>query len=178
MNRKILLLFSGVTFICFSLGLVSCQGKTGDKPGQTEKTQEASANAAPAFALKDVNGDVVFLSDFSGKVVIIDFWATWCPPCKMEIPHFQSLYEEYASKGLVVIGIALDQGGIGVVEPFVKANGVTYPVLMGDQSVANSYGGIRGIPTTFIVDRNGNIVTKIVGYRDKAFFEENIKKLL
>jgi cytochrome c biogenesis protein CcmG/thiol:disulfide interchange protein DsbE len=96
----------------------------------------------------------------------------------MEIPHFQELYEEYSSEGLVVVGIALDRGGAAVVKPFVTSNGVTYPVAIGGQDVANAYGGIRGIPTTFIIDREGNIVTKAVGYRDKAFFEEAIKDLL
>ena len=182
-NKKALLFFPAIILVCLSLGLVSCQGKT-DAPVQgVEKTQvqpaeTPSANVAPNFVLKDINGKIVSLSDFKGKVVIVDFWATWCPPCQAEIPHFQALYKENSQKGLVIIGVALDKGGMKVVKPFVEGKGVTYPIVMGTEEVVNRYGGVRGIPTTFIIDRKGYIVEKIVGYRDKSFFESAIKKLL
>ena len=177
--RKILFIIPGVILLCFTLGLVSCQGEAkSPKVGMTGIGSGISANIAPDFALKDVSGKVVSISDFKDKVIIIDFWATWCPPCQAEIPHFQSLYEDYSQKGLVIIGVALDKGGIKTVKPFVEGKGVTYPIVIGTEEVVNSYGGVRGIPTTFIVDRNGKIIEKIVGYRDKSFFESAIKKLL
>jgi cytochrome c biogenesis protein CcmG/thiol:disulfide interchange protein DsbE len=133
---------------------------------------------APDFTLNDLDGKPFRMSDTKGNVVILDFWATWCPPCRMEIPHFEALYRQYRANGLEIVGVALDRGGAKVVKPFVKDAGVTYPVVIGDQATANAYGGIRGIPTTFIIDRQGRIVEKAVGYRDKAFFESRIKELL
>lgn len=133
---------------------------------------------APEFSLKDMNGEERKLSDFRNKAVIITFWATWCPPCRAEIPHFKSLYEEYKEKGLEVVGIALDQGGVKDVKPFAEKNKITYPILLANQKVVEDYGGIRGIPTTFVIDRKGNIIEKFIGYRDKEVFEAAIKKLL
>ena len=138
----------------------------------------SGGSPAPGFTLKDLSGRSFSLSDTRGKVVILDFWATWCPPCRMEIPHFQALYEEYKDEGLVVVGIALDRGGAAAVKPFIESNGVSYPILIGDQNVQASYGGIRGIPTTFIIDRHGRIMEKLVGYRSKEVFESKIKDLL
>ena len=164
----VFLLFIGIILIMVSL--VSCQART------TENT--ASGPIAPDFKLKDLDGNSFSLSETKGKVVILDFWATWCPPCRMEIPHFKELYQRYKRKGLVIVGVALDRGGVPVVKSFVQTNNINYPILIGDQIVVVSYGGIRSIPTTFIIDRKGHIVEKIVGYRDKEFFESRIKKLL
>ena len=116
------------------------------------------SGAAPAFTLIDVSGQSVSLADFKGKVVILDFWATWCPPCKREIPDFIKLHSEYGSKGVQIVGIALDQ--LDKVKAFVKENGMNYPVLMGTNEVAASYGGVEAIPTTFLIDKSGKIVTK------------------
>ncbi len=141
-------------------------------------TEAAELRDAPDFILPDLNGKSVSLSSFKGKVVILDFWATWCPPCREEIPHFKALYAAYHSKGLEVIGVALDQGGVGDVAPFAKDNGINYPLVIGNEAVVQAYGGIRGIPTTFIIDRQGRIVQKYVGARDKKVFEEAIQPLL
>jgi cytochrome c biogenesis protein CcmG/thiol:disulfide interchange protein DsbE len=133
---------------------------------------------APDFTLKDMDGRTFRFADTRGNVVILDFWATWCPPCRMEIPHFEALYRQYGAKGLVIVGVALDRGGAANVKSFVEENGVTYTVVISDQRVISAYGGIRSIPTTFIIDREGRIVEKVVGYRDKEFFESRIKELL
>ena len=133
---------------------------------------------APNFTLPDLNGKPFTFSNLKGKVVILDFWATWCPPCRAEIPHFKSLYSQYKGDGLEVIGIALDQGGANVVRPFAEDFQINYPILIGNQRVTEDYGGIRGIPTTFIIDRQGRIVEKFVGYRDKEVFESVIQDLL
>ncbi|MBD3296300.1 MAG: redoxin domain-containing protein [Candidatus Omnitrophica bacterium] len=137
-----------------------------------------SGKTAPDFTLTDLEGNIFNFSSTRGKVVILDFWATWCPPCRMEIPHFQELYEEYADSGLEIVGVALDKGGASVVRPFAQKMGVSYPVVPGGSEVASLYGGVRAIPTTFIINREGAIVSKAVGYRDKDFFEKFIKDLL
>lgn len=148
------------------------------KPSIDKAPADTNYKSAPAFTLQNINGENVSLSDFSGKMVILDFWATWCPPCKEEIPHFIELYEQYKDKGLAVIGIALDQGGVGVVKPFVQKYGIQYPILISDGQAAKAYGGINSIPTTFIIDSDGNIRKKYIGYRGKSVFEADIKELL
>jgi peroxiredoxin len=135
-------------------------------------------NAAPAWELKDVNGNAVKLSDFKGKVVILDFWATWCPPCRAEIPHFVELQDKYGKQGLVIVGISLDEGGSGVVSSFVKANKMNYPIVMGNLDIAQQYGATDGIPTTFVIDRKGNIVSTHLGFTDPGTFESEIKNAL
>ena len=96
------------------------------------------AAPAPAFNLQDLSGNPVKLSDYTGKVVILDFWATWCPPCRAEIPNFVELQKEYGKQGLVVIGVSLDEGGVAGVADFAKSQNVNYPIVMGNQDVANS----------------------------------------
>ena len=172
----------------------------GCKKDKTEPTQQTEAKAeteikptqpiadstpsttggkpAPAFTLQDLNGKNVSLADFQGKVLILDFWATWCPPCVKEIPHFIELYEQYKDKGLEIVGISLDREGISVVKAFVQKYQIKYPIMMTDGKVDKAFGGIPSIPTTFLIDSAGNISKKYVGYNDKAVFEADIKKLL
>lgn len=139
---------------------------------------------APAFTLKDAQGTEFALSDYSGKVIILDFWATWCPPCRMEIPHFIELQNEYGKKGLQVIGVSVDRGGWVVVTPFIDENGINYPIIMSDQQAYQEYQELLpksergGVPFTFIIDKEGIVRDKFVGYREKAVFEAAIKPLL
>ena len=137
-----------------------------------------SKKAAPEWQLNDVDGKPVKLSDFKGKVIILDFWATWCPPCRMEIPGFVAIQKKYADKGFTVIGVSLDQQGPSVVKPFMNKLGMSYPVVMGTQRTARDYGGITAIPTTFVIDREGNVVRAFEGYTDQATFESVIGPLL
>ena len=136
------------------------------------------ADAAPAWELKDVSGKSVKSSDFKGKVVILDFWATWCPPCRAEIPHFVALQDKYAGKGLVIVGISVDSDGPAVVSSFMKANQINYPIVMGTPDIAQLYGATQGIPTTFVIDRKGNIVATHLGLTDPAVFENEVKAAL
>ena len=136
----------------------------------------AVTGAAPAFTLVDLGGKNVSLSDFQGKIVVLDFWATWCPPCRREIPDFISLQNQYASQGVQIVGIALDEPE--KVQAFARDNGMNYPVLLGNDAISAKYGGIDGIPTTFIIDRTGRIVNRFEGFRPRETFEAEIKKLL
>ena len=153
--------------------LIACAS---DKSSQESK--------APAFTLKDQQGNEIKLADFSGKVIILDFWATWCSPCRKEIPHFIELQNEYGSEGLQVIGISVDQKGWGVVKPFMKEQGINYPILMTDQTVYKAYQELLppaqrgGVPFTFIIDRQGIVRDQFVGYRNKSFFKRAVKPLL
>jgi peroxiredoxin len=139
---------------------------------------EPARETAPSFTLQDLNGKQVSLSDFKGKVVVLDFWATWCPPCVKEIPHFIELYEQYKDQGFAMVGISVDREGAGVVSSFAQKYSINYPVLMTDGRIEKAYGDITSIPTTFVIDKAGNIRQKYVGYRDKAIFEADIKALL
>jgi peroxiredoxin len=144
----------------------------------TVQTRGELGEQAFDFTLKNLEGKDVRLSDFKGKIVILDFWATWCGPCKMELPHFRELYKQYKDKGVAIVGVALDQQGLKIVAPFVQKNQIEYVTLIGTPDVVGRYGDIRGIPTTFIINQKGKITNKFVGYRNKADFEAEIVKLL
>jgi peroxiredoxin len=131
---------------------------------------------APGFTLADLNGHPVSLADFKGKVVVLDFWATWCPPCKREIPDFIELQSQYGSRGLQIVGIGLDEPE--KLKAFAISHGMNYSVLMGTDDIAMKYGGISGIPTTFIIDKSGKIVNRFEGFRSKDVFENEIRRLL
>lgn len=156
-----------------------------DKNASNTKSNTAEAaiiklgeNKAPDFALKSFDGKTVKLSDYKGKVVIIDFWATWCPPCRKGIPDLISIQDEY-KKDVVIIGISLDsEKTIKDVPGFVKSYVINYPIVYGNEKVVNDYGGIEGIPTAFVVDKKGNIVDKHVGLVPKDTYVNKIKELL
>ena len=157
-----------------------CIGCSREPPEISKKkgTEGGKWGDAPDFTLPQMGGGSFTLSSLSGKVVILDFWATWCGPCRVEIPDFISLQEDYGDRGLEVVGISLDRDKEAVVGPFVEKMGMNYTIVFGDRDVTQRYGGIRGIPTTFLLDRSGNIVKKWVGVTSKETFENEIKKLL
>ncbi len=138
----------------------------------------AIGSKAPDFELTDLSGKKVQLSDFKGKVVIIDFWATWCGPCREEIPDFVRLQSKYRQQGLVILGLSLDEGGDKKVRSFAEDHDMNYPVLIASPETANLYGGVVGIPTTFVLDRQGRIVKKFIGRMGPETFEEAVKPLL
>ncbi|MEK7349191.1 MAG: TlpA disulfide reductase family protein [Candidatus Eisenbacteria bacterium] len=133
---------------------------------------------APAFELADLTGQNVSSSAFAGKVVILDFWATWCPPCREEVPHFVQLQSKYRDQGLTVVGLSLDAGGAKDVAPFAEEYNVNYTMLIGADDVAKAFGGINSIPTTFVIDRQGKIVKRLVGFTPPEVFEATIAPLL
>jgi len=136
------------------------------------------------FVLEDLDGKTVKLSDYAGKVVLVNFWATWCPPCRAEIPHFVEMVKDHGEAGLVILGISADRGGSQIVKDWIKKNDVNYTVAMTDEKTSSAYQGYLppadrgGIPFTFIVDRKGLIRHQHVGYKDKAGWEGKILPLL
>jgi cytochrome c biogenesis protein CcmG/thiol:disulfide interchange protein DsbE len=135
-------------------------------------------NRAPEFSLKDLDGREIHSSSFENKVVLLNFWATWCPPCLAEIPALVSLHNIYQSQGVEVVGITLDEESGESLKRFVADKRMTYTVLVGDEKVTEAFGGIRGIPATFLIDRQGRIVKKFLGEQKKSVFEKAIREIL
>ncbi len=157
------------------LALVLLMAACGGPEGNTEP---ALSGPAPDFELENFAGGRVRLSDHRGQVVLVNFWATWCPPCVKEVPDFVELYGKYRERGLVILGISVDRNPGAVLPAFIERHKINYPVLLDDGRVADDYGGITGIPTTFLIDREGVIRERYVGYRPKRVFEEAVKELL
>ena len=175
----------GLTLLIFSCN--NNQAQTGEdnnnkakkeQPSNKQVEKKSTSAKAPDFELVNSEGKTVRLSSLEDKVIILNFWATWCGPCRMEIPGFVDLYNEYNSDGLEIIGVSVDQGGWDAVKPFIERYKINYPVLMYNYQVVMDYGGIQGIPTTFLINRKGEIVEKIVGMRPDSYFEQRVKELL
>jgi len=138
----------------------------------------ANGEKAPDFKLSTLDGEIIKLSDYLGKIVIVDFWATWCGPCRMAVPELVELQNEYRDN-LVIIGISLDQSYTQHnLKPFIENYGINYPIVLGTLEVVEAYGNIRGIPTSFIVDQKGEIVNKFTGYVPKSHYTTDIDRLL
>ena len=133
---------------------------------------------APQFTLPDVNGSQISLTDFKGKVLIVNFWATWCPGCVAEMPHFVELYDKYKQQGFEIIGMSLDQGGAKDVKAFMEKKPINYTMLIANSDVSNRYKTKGLLPTTYVIDKTGKIRRKYVGARSKAVFEKDIRTML
>jgi peroxiredoxin len=152
---------------------------------QAEATRSGSLVAgqivgkpAPDFTLKTLDGKMLTLSDLRGKTVVLNFWATWCPPCKVELPWFVDLQKQYGPQGLQIVGISEDDGGKEKVAQFVKEMGVNYTIAVDDDSVSGKYGDVEDLPTTFYIDRNGKIVEYAMGLLDRDEIETKMKSAL
>lgn len=133
---------------------------------------------APAFALTDASGKTARLTDYRGKVVLLDFWATWCTGCKKEIPWFVEFQKSYGTKGLAVVGVSLDEGGWKVLKPFLAEHTIPYRIVLGDDAMSKRY-GIEGMPDTFLIDQQGRVAAAYrAGLVDKNDVEANIKAML
>lgn len=161
-------IFHSILFFCFSLILViSLSGKAG------------ATVSMPEFSLPSVvDGKVVNSETFKGKAMLITFFATWCPPCRQEIPTLIQLHNEYGPQGFSVVGLSVDEGGPKIVAKLVEQEKINYPVLMADRSTANDFGGVAGIPTSFLVNNKGHVVKKYPGFVPHALLERDIKAVL
>jgi thiol-disulfide isomerase/thioredoxin len=136
------------------------------------------SSPAPDFALESLDGKTMRLSDFRGKAVLLNFWATWCGPCKIEMPWFVDFQKQYGSQGLQVVGVAMDDASKEDIGKFAKDMGVNYPILIGKESVGDQYGGVPALPESFLIGRDGKVMDRIIGLRGKAEIEDAIKKAL
>ncbi len=164
-------------FIIILLSLTGCNKKAPDNKPVTPEAITKGESIAPDFSLANANGGTIKLSDFKGKVVILDFWATWCPPCRKGIPDLIELKNQYGDK-IAIIGISVDTDSKEEVVPFIQKMGINYPIAYSSPEVVQSFGGIDAIPTSFVVDKEGKIVDMHVGLVPKADFISVIDKLL
>lgn len=133
---------------------------------------------APNFDLATLDGRRVKLSDYRGKAILLNFWATWCSPCKVEMPWFVDLQKKYGNDGLVILGVAMDDSEAPKIAQFATEMGVNYPVLLGTDKVSEDYGNVEFLPTSFYIDRDGKIVGKGTGLLGRGEIEDNVRKAL
>jgi len=182
-----------IFILCVVVGITALLlvGKRASKPNANPANQNVSGSTAasgadpaigsvaPEFSLKSVpDGQTVTLSSLRGKAVVVNFWATWCGPCKIEMPWLVDLQKKYGDQGLQIVGITKDDSDEATIAKFTKKMGVNYTILVGNQQVQDSYGGISGLPTSFFLNRSGKVVHEIVGLDSESKFEDAIKKAL
>ncbi len=165
--------FSRTLTAVFSLAFALSAGVASAKASAVDV-----GSPAPEWHLTDLSGKAISGDDFKGKVVVVDFWATWCPPCVGEIPGYVELQKKYADRGLVFVGLSVDQAGADVVNKFVATHHVNYDVALADDKTTSAFGGFDAIPTTFVIDRTGHIAHVKTGAMRQALFETMLTPLL
>jgi thiol-disulfide isomerase/thioredoxin len=148
------------------------------RSGPSHRLGIGYATPAPDFSLESLDGKSMRLSDLRGKAVLLNFWATWCTPCKIEMPWFVELQNQYGPQGLQIVGVAMDDSSKEDIAKFAKDMGVNYPVLLGKEAVGDAYGGVPALPESFFIGRDGKIVDKILGLKSKSEIEDSIRKAL
>jgi thiol-disulfide isomerase/thioredoxin len=148
------------------------------RSGSNQSSFAGKASVAPDFTLESLDGRSTHLSDFRGKAVLLNFWATWCGPCKIEMPWFVELQKEYGAQGLQIVGVAMDDSSKDDIAKFTHDMGVNYPVLLGKEAVGDAYGGVPALPESFFIGRDGKIVDRIIGLKGRGEIEDSIKKAL
>lgn len=178
MKRNLVVLILLVFIAVLVYGVSRNSEKSNSQHVVTADGGNAAAKSAPNFELKALNGGTVKLSDFRGRVLVLNFWATYCAPCRVEMPWLIDFYQRYKAQGLEIVGVSMDDVDQKQVNAFAKEMNVNYTILLGNHSVGAAYGGVRFLPQTFLIDRDGQIVTNLIGIKTKRDFEENIKHLL
>lgn len=138
----------------------------------------APDSAVPAVQLRTLEGDPVSLEQYRGQVVLVNFWATWCPPCRFEMPGFQRVYEDRRGEGFVVLGISTDRGGDEVVRAFLDERDITFPIAMATSEAVREFGGVQALPTSFLIDRNGRIRQEVRGMFVEPTLRMAVRRLL
>lgn len=164
MKKTIIILAVLILVVGLFTGCTTSNTNTSTNTNTTSQSGNTDREVAPDFSWKDNSGKVVKLSDLKGKVVLLDFWATWCGPCRMTIPHVEAIYEKYKDKGVVVIGINLDTGDLSNVQQFINEQGMKYLVVTDPNSQVAGLYGVNSIPRFFLIDKNGRIAKMIIGY--------------
>jgi len=159
-----------------ALLLASCS-RPSSSPTRELKSQ-GQRKPAPNFSLKDADGNAVNLADYRGKVVLINFWATWCGPCEAEIPWFIEFEKKYKDQGFAVLGVSMDDDGWKSVRPYIASHKINYRIMIGSEVVSQQFGEIEALPTSFVLDREGRIASNHVGLVDKVDYQNEIVKLL
>jgi peroxiredoxin len=157
-----------------ALVIAGCSRST----SESKVRPDSERKPAPEFELKDANGATVRLSDYRGKVVLLNFWATWCGPCEVEIPWFIEFEQKYKDRNFAVLGVSFDDDGWKSVRPYIASHKINYRIMVGSDKLGEQYGGVDSLPTTFIIDREGRIAAHHVGLIDKADYQNEILKLL
>ena len=181
MKRNIFILLLVIFTVTLMLVVGRHAAKNRAATGQPLTAHSLQGAAAPDFELRTIDGKTVHLSDYRGKAVLLNFWATWCPPCKIEMPWFVDLQKQYGGQGLQVIGIAMDDDAdkeAGKIGDFAKEMNLNYLVLLGNEKVGDAYGGVEGLPTTFYIGRDGKVLNAVSGLVSHSEIEDNIKKAL
>lgn len=171
MRAKLLI---GMALVAVCLGIYFLEHQS---PPSAPRAAPADRALAPDFSLPDLTGRRLSLSTYRGKVVLLDFWATWCDPCREEIPHFVELQNKYRDRGFQILGVSMDDGPEPV-RDFYQRFKMTYPVVMGNAKTGELYGGVLGLPIAFLIGRDGRIYGKHIGATDITVFEEEIISLI
>jgi len=173
MNKSKLVPVAVFTVFLVALVLIRNSG-----PAEVTVQPIGKRRTAASFTLEDAHGEDVKLSGYQGKVVLLNFWATWCEPCNLEIPWFIDFERKYQVQGLAVLGVSMDESGWKAVRPYAQARKMNYPVMLASRQMAEQYGGVDALPTTFLIDRSGNIAAKYIGVANRSTYEAKIQQLL
>ena len=169
--------FLTIVALALAIGIFYKVGRRGSGPAKPGDSSSVVHSVAPDFSLRDLNNQPLDLANYRGKVVLLDFWATWCTPCRGEIPHFVEFQDKYRDQGLQVIGISMDDGPKPVRE-FYQEFKMNYPVALGNEKVAEAYGGVLGLPVTFLIGRDGRVAAKYVGEGQISTLKQAIESQL
>jgi cytochrome c biogenesis protein CcmG/thiol:disulfide interchange protein DsbE len=168
---------SGIAAAALAICMFGCSAPK-EEPLNVRVKPLGERQKAPRFEMKDAAGATATLADYEGKVLLLNFWATWCGPCKAEIPWFQEFDKKYKDRGFSVLGVSLDSDGWESVRPYIKERNITYRIVIGDDAVSSIYGGVGSLPTTFMIDREGKIAVIHTGLESKATYQKEIETLL